>query len=85
MSASMPAGAQPAHHDHSDQAADCIVDAPAEDGTEMGRVEVYVPPSESTATVNATLRTVKRAMTVEVYGCSYDVPGYLTASMRPSG
>ncbi|HWE91152.1 MAG TPA: DUF4307 domain-containing protein [Pseudonocardiaceae bacterium] len=71
--------------DHPDQAADCVLYAPAADGSEVGRIELYVPPSESTAVLNATLRTVKRATTVEVYGCSYQVPAYLTKTIRPSG
>lgn len=71
--------------DHPNEAADCIVYAPAADGSEVGRIEVYISPSGSTTTVNATLRTVKRATTVEVYGCSYQVPGYLTRTIRPSG
>jgi hypothetical protein len=71
--------------DHPNQGADCIVDAPAADGSEVGRIEVYIPPSGSTVTVNAALRTVKRATTVEVYGCSYEVPGYLARTIRPSG
>lgn len=70
---------------HPNQAADCIVYALAGDGSEAGRAEVYVPPSETTIQLSATLRTDKRATTVEFYGCSYQVPSYLTKSMPPSG
>lgn len=70
---------------HPNQAADCIVYALAGDGSEVARSEVYVPPSETTIQLSATLRTDKRATTVEFYGCSYQVPSYLTKSMPPSG
>ena len=70
---------------HPNQAADCIVYALAGDGSEAARAEVYVPPSETTIQLSATLRTDKRATTVEFYGCSYQVPSYLTKSMPPSG
>lgn len=70
---------------HPDQAADCIVYALAADGSEVARREVYVPPSETTIQLSTELRTDKRATTVEFYGCSYQVPTYLTKSMPPSG
>jgi hypothetical protein len=70
---------------HPDQAADCIVYALSADGSEVARAEVYVPPSETTISMSTTLRTDKRATTVEFYGCSYQVPPYLTKSMPPSG
>jgi uncharacterized phage protein gp47/JayE len=71
--------------DHPNQPADCIVFALAGDGSEAARGEVYVPPSETTVQLSTELRTDKRATTVEFYGCSYQVPGYLTKSMPPSG
>jgi hypothetical protein len=70
---------------HPDQAADCIVYALSADGGEAARGEVYVPPSGSTIQLSTTLRTDKRATTIEFYGCSYQVPSYLTKSMPPSG
>ncbi|HEX4724818.1 MAG TPA: DUF4307 domain-containing protein [Pseudonocardiaceae bacterium] len=70
---------------HPNEAADCIVYALAADGTEAARAEVYVPPSETTIELSTELRTDKRATTVEFYGCSYQVPSYLTKSMPPSG
>lgn len=71
--------------DHPDRAADCIVYALASDGSEVGRREIYIPPSGTTIELNTEFRTVKRATTVEFYGCSYQVPSYLTKSMPPSG
>jgi hypothetical protein len=71
--------------DHPNQAADCIVYALSSDGDEAGRIEIYVPPSETTVHLTAGLHTDKRATTVEFYGCSYQVPPYLIKSMPPSG
>ena len=71
--------------DHPDQAADCILDAPAADGSEVGRREVFVPAGENVGTLSTELRTDKRATTAEFYGCSYQVPAYLAKSMPPSG
>jgi hypothetical protein len=70
---------------HPDQAADCIIYALSADGDEAARAEIYVPPSESTIELSTELRTDKRATTVEFYGCSYQVPSYLTKSVPPSG
>ncbi|HEY1570071.1 MAG TPA: DUF4307 domain-containing protein [Pseudonocardiaceae bacterium] len=71
--------------DHPDQAADCIVYALSADGSEVARAEVYVPPNGTGNKSSVALRTVERATTVEFYGCSYQVPAYLTKSMPPSG
>jgi hypothetical protein len=71
--------------DHPDQAADCILDAPAADGSEVGRREVYVPAGGNVGTLSTELQTDERATTAEFYGCSYQVPGYLAKSMPPSG
>ncbi|HKN97980.1 MAG TPA: DUF4307 domain-containing protein [Pseudonocardiaceae bacterium] len=70
---------------HPDQAADCIVYALSADGSEVARGEVYVPPNGTARTLPVELRTVARATTVEFYGCSYQVPAWLTKSMPPSG
>jgi hypothetical protein len=70
---------------HPEQAADCIVYALSADGSEVARSELFVPPSESVVQMSTALQTVKRATTVEFYGCSYQVPAYLSKSMPPSG
>lgn len=71
--------------DHPDQAADCIIDAPAADGSEAGRRELYIPAGENVGTLSTELQTDERATTAEFYGCSYQVPTYLAKSMPPSG
>ena len=59
---------------------DCIVRARSKDGTETGRREVFVPASSSgTVQVDTTLRTSRPPAIGDVYGCSFDIPGYLQA------
>jgi hypothetical protein len=60
-----------------DRAAVCIVRARSIDGDETGRKEVYVPPGPRSVLAETVLRTSRRPVTGEVFGCSYEVPGYL--------
>ncbi|KAA0919284.1 DUF4307 domain-containing protein [Dietzia sp. ANT_WB102] len=56
----------------------CIIRAQEESKGELGRREVYVPPSENdTIQINASVFTTKRAFAADVYGCGADVPDYL--------
>jgi Domain of unknown function (DUF4307) len=71
--------------DHPERAADCIVRARALGGEETGRREVYVPPADGVVQRTTLLRTVRRAVTGEVFGCSYTVPPYLSTTGQPSG
>ena len=71
--------------DHPERAADCIIRARAQGGEETGRREVYVPPANGATQQTTSLRTVRRAVTGEVFGCSYTVPGYLSMTRPPSG
>jgi Domain of unknown function (DUF4307) len=60
---------------------DCIVRVRAKDGSETGRREVLVPPSDQkTVQVTTTLKSSKPPAMADIYGCGTDVPGYL----RPS-
>ncbi|MDV8002753.1 DUF4307 domain-containing protein [Rhodococcus sp. IEGM 1408] len=59
-------------------AAYCIIRAQDQTKGEVGRREVYVPPSESgTVQVEASIATSSRAFMGDVYGCGDDVPDYL--------
>jgi hypothetical protein len=60
----------------------CIVRARSRDGDETGRKEVLVPPGEGSVLATTLLRTSRRPVTGEVFGCSYDVPAYLTPDRR---
>lgn len=55
----------------------CIVRARSRDGDETGRKEVFVPPGSRSVLAETVLRTSRRPVTGEVFGCSYEVPGYL--------
>jgi hypothetical protein len=60
---------------------DCIVRVRAKDGSETGRREVLVPPSDqATVQVTTTVKSSQRPMMADIYGCGTSVPGYL----RPS-
>ncbi|MFI9011893.1 DUF4307 domain-containing protein [Actinosynnema sp. NPDC053489] len=56
----------------------CIVRARADDGDEAGRREVLVGPAGGTVRATTVLRTSKPPVTGEVFGCSYQVPAYLS-------
>ncbi|OHV04074.1 DUF4307 domain-containing protein [Mycobacterium talmoniae] len=59
---------------------DCIVRARAKDGSETGRREVLVGPSEQeTVQVTTTVKSSKPPVMGDVYGCGTDVPDYLRA------
>jgi hypothetical protein len=60
---------------------DCIVRAKAADGSETGRREVLIPPSQDpTVTVTTTVASSRPPVMGDIYGCGTDVPRYL----RPS-
>ena len=61
----------------------CIVRARSLDGDETGRKEVYVPPGDRSELVTTVLRTSRRPVTGEVFGCSYQVPVYLRPDQVP--
>ncbi|APU18855.1 DUF4307 domain-containing protein [Actinoalloteichus sp. GBA129-24] len=71
----------------------CVLESRAENGDEVGRREVYIPPAEGSMIYTTTLRTSQPPVIGEVFGCSYDVPEYLIdtaltppgGGMRPSG
>lgn len=59
---------------------DCIVRVRAKDGSETGRREVLVAPSEqATVQVTTVLKSSKPAVVGDIYGCGTDVPAYLRA------
>jgi len=57
---------------------DCIVRVRSKDGSETGRREVLVPPSDqATVQVTTTVKSVQRPAMADIYGCGVNVPGYL--------
>jgi hypothetical protein len=67
------------------RAAECVVRARSESGDEVGRKEILIPPAGGTGRWETVLRTSARAVIGEVYGCSYNVPEYLSNPTRPTG
>jgi hypothetical protein len=65
--------------------AECVVRARSQTGSEVGRKEVLIPPSNGTVSEGTVLRTTTRAVTGEVFGCTYDGPAYLSHPMGPTG
>jgi Domain of unknown function (DUF4307) len=63
--------------DQPERPAVCIIRARSVDGDETGRKEVFVPPGPRSVLAETVVRTSRRAVTGEVFGCSYDVPLYL--------
>ena len=58
----------------------CIVRARSIDGSETGRREILVGPSDqATVQVTAPVKTSKPPVRGDVYGCGTDVPSYLVA------
>lgn len=56
----------------------CVIRSRDTDGAEVGRREVYFPPSPYDDTViSTTIATSGRSGVIEVYGCSYNIPAYL--------
>lgn len=64
---------------------DCVVRGRSEDGLEVGRREVLIHPANGVTRQDTVLRTSARATIGEVYGCTYNVPEYLSTHTRPTG
>jgi hypothetical protein len=60
---------------------DCIVRARAKDGSETGRREVLIPPSQAaTVQVTTIVKSSRPPVMGDIYGCGTDVPAYLRSS-----
>ncbi|MGP4019698.1 DUF4307 domain-containing protein [Saccharopolyspora sp. 5N708] len=71
--------------DEPQRPADCVVRARAESGEEVGRKEVLIQSASGITRQDTVLRTSTRATIGEVYGCTYNVPEYLSTHTRPTG
>src|SRR6202000_949289 len=59
---------------------DCIVRVKSKDGSETGRREVLVPPSDQgTCQVTTGVKSNKPPVMADFYGCATEVPGSLRA------
>lgn len=70
--------------DQPERPAVCIVRVRGLDGTEGGRKEVLIPPGGPATSVETVIRSTNEPVTADVYGCSYQVPAYLSAATPPS-
>ena len=58
----------------------CIVRTLDITGGESGRKEVYVPGGENHSTLTTVVHSIDRPVAVDVFGCSYNVPPYLSSN-----
>ena len=64
--------------DEPGDAAYCIVRAQDQSKGELGRREIYIPPSEhGTVQITTSIATTARGFMGDVYGCGNDIPAYL--------
>ena len=64
--------------DEPGDAAYCIVRAQDQSKGELGRREIYIPPSENgTVQITTAIATTARGFMGDVYGCGNDIPAYL--------
>jgi Domain of unknown function (DUF4307) len=70
--------------DQPDRPAVCIVRVRDRDGAESGRKEVLIPPGGTPTSVSTVIQSTREPVTADVFGCSYEVPEYLS-STPPSG
>lgn len=64
--------------DDPDRPAVCIVRVRDLSGAETGRKELFVPPSAGDLRLRTVIRSGTPPVTADVFGCSYDVPEYLS-------
>lgn len=56
----------------------CIVRTRVRNGSEGGRKEVYLPPGEKSMSITTVIASDDEPVTADVFGCSYQVPPYLS-------
>jgi hypothetical protein len=63
----------------------CIVRTRVLDGGEGGRKEVFIPPAPGTVSVTTVITSSAEPVTADVFGCSYQVPAYMSKTVPPTG
>jgi hypothetical protein len=69
-----------ATRDDPSQAGVCIVRVEDSTGAESGRKEVLIPAGENHSLQTTVIRSIDQPVTADVFGCSYDVPSYLSSN-----
>lgn len=64
--------------DEPERPAVCIVRVRDRAGAESGRKELFVPPSTGELRLRTVIRSGTPPVTADVFGCSYEVPEYLS-------
>lgn len=64
--------------DDPNRAGVCVVRVRDKAGAESGRKEVLVQPGAKNSRVTTTIKGIGRPVTADIFGCSYDVPRYLS-------
>ncbi|MBU8834295.1 DUF4307 domain-containing protein [Mycolicibacterium goodii] len=61
----------------------CIVRARSKDGSETGRREILVPPStDRVVQVTTEVKSTRKPVMGDIYGCGTDVPSYLVTPQK---
>jgi hypothetical protein len=68
-----------------ERAAVCVVRVRGINGGENGRKEVYIAPGAASVRVTTVLRATSEPVTADMFGCSYQVPAYLSTHQPPTG
>jgi hypothetical protein len=64
--------------DQPDKAGVCVVRVRDRAGAESGRREVLVPAGAGHSRVSVVVKSIGMPVTADVYGCSYDIPRYMS-------
>ncbi|WP_326944367.1 MULTISPECIES: DUF4307 domain-containing protein [unclassified Amycolatopsis] len=56
----------------------CVVRVRDKTGAESGRKELLIPAGAKYSTITTTIKSIGAPVTADVYGCSYDIPRYLS-------
>jgi uncharacterized protein (UPF0333 family) len=56
----------------------CIVRTRDQAGAESGRKELLIPAGPKYSRMSTTIRSIGEPVTADVFGCSYDIPRYLS-------
>ncbi|MFJ9780850.1 DUF4307 domain-containing protein [Amycolatopsis sp. NPDC101161] len=64
--------------DDNDRAGVCIVRVRDKTGAESGRKELLIPAGAKYSRMTTTIKSIGPPVTADVYGCSYDIPDYLS-------
>jgi hypothetical protein len=65
--------------DDTNRAGVCVVRTRDKTGAESGRKELLIPAGAKYSRMTTTIKSIGEPVTADVYGCSYDIPRYLSS------